>query len=70
MALCEAPSWECPENQFGISPGLSGITQGGLAVTACFRGLEQYTLAKLPMTKEEEGATTPILNSPVAKVIF
>lgn len=41
MALCETPSWECPGINLGLAQDCLGLLRdgGGLAVTACFRGV-------------------------------
>lgn len=40
-ALCGTPSWECPGINLGLAQDCLGLLRdgGGLAVTACFRGV-------------------------------
>lgn len=69
MALCETPSWECPWINLGLAQDCLGLLGdgGGLAVTACFRGVRTIGWPNCPwlrLGEQEAGRTTPIVEPP------
>lgn len=75
MALCETPSWECPWINLGLAQDCLGLLGdgGGLAVTACFRGVRAIGWPNCPwlrLREQEADRTTPTVEPPATWTIL
>lgn len=75
MALCETPSWECLWINLGLAQDCLGLLGdgGGLAVTACFRGVraaDGQIASDSDWVKPEEDQATPRVEPPATQAIL